>query len=390
MSVKDFDNYERAVECHICNGKFTEADKKVLDHCHVTGKFRGAAHNSCNLNFKLTGKIPVVFHNWRGYDSHFIMQGVAELGERIEVIANNMQKYMSFRVGKQLVFIDSMQFMSSSLDSLVGNLNKDRFLRMQGEWQGKELGMLLKKGVYPYEYMDHWGRFGEKRLPGRSAFYSSLYEEGVNEENYLRAKRVYRRFNCEHLGDYHDLYLKTDVLLLADVFEDFRRVCLGSYKLDPVHYISAPGLSWDAMLKRTGVKLDLLSDVNIYQFIEKGMRGGTSYISHRYARANNKYMSDHDPGKPSSYIMYYDANNLYGWAMSEELPYGKFKWISVDNIVLDNYGNGKEKGLILEVDLEYPSELHKYHSDYPLAPEKMEITEDMLSGCAKGYKKGVW
>ena len=315
------------------------------------------------------------------------MQGVAELGERIEVIANNMQKYMSFRVGKQLVFIDSMQFMSSSLDSLVGNLNKDRFLRMQGEWQGKELEMLLKKGVYPYEYMDHWGRFGEKRLPGRSAFYSSLYEEGVSEENYLRANRVYRRFNCEHLGDYHDLYLKTDVLLLADVFEDFRRVCLGSYKLDPADYISAPGLSWDAMLKRTGVKLDLLSDVNMYQFIEKGMRGGTSYIGHRYARANNKYMSDYDPGKPSSYIMYYDANNLYGWAMSEELPYGKFKWISGDNIDLDNYGKGKEKGLILEVDLEYPSELHKYHSDYPLAPEKMEITEDMLSGYARGIRK---
>ena len=123
--------------------------------------------------------------------------------------------------------------------------------------------------------------------------------------------------------------------------------------MDPAHYISSPGLCWDAMLKRTGVKLDLLSDVNMYQFIEKGMRGGTSYISHRYARANNKYMSDHDPGKPSSYIMYYDANNLYGWAMSEELPYGKFKWISGDNIDLDNYGKGKEKGLILEVDLEY-------------------------------------
>ena len=198
---------------------------------------------------------------------------------------------------------------------------------------------------------------------------------------------MFRRFNCEHLGDYHDLYLKTDVLLLADVFEDFRRACLGSYKLDPAHYISAPGLSWDAMLKRTGVKLDLLSDVNMYQFIEKGMRGGTSYISHRYARANNKYMINHDPGKPSSYIMYYDANNLYGWAMSEELPYGKFKWISGDNIDLDNYGKGKEKGLILEVDLEYPSELHKYHSDYPLAPEKMEITEDMLSGYSKGIRK---
>jgi hypothetical protein len=191
--------------------------------------------------------------------------------------------------------------------------------------------------------MDRWEKFDEKRLPERSAFYSSLYEEEVNEEDYSRARKVFDRFNCNNLGDYHDLYLKTDVLLLADVFEDFRRVCLDNYKLDPAHYISAPGLSWDAMLKWTGVKLDLLSNVDMYQFIEKGMRGGVSYIGHRYAKANNKYMSDYDPSKPSSYIMYYDANNLYGWAMSEELPYGKFKWIGGDKVVLENYGKGKEK-----------------------------------------------
>jgi hypothetical protein len=280
-----------------------------------------------------------------------------------------------------------MQFMSSSLDRFVGNLDRERFLRMQSEWKGRELSMLLKKGVYPYDYMNNWKKFDEKQLPGRSAFYISFNEESVNEANYLRARRVFKRFDCEHLGDYHDLYLKTDVLLLADVFEDFRRVCLENYKLDPAHYILAPGLSWDAMLKRTGVKLDLLSDVNMYQFIEKGMRGGVSYIGHRHAKANNKYMNDYDPDKPDSYIMYYDANNLYGWAMSEELPYGKFRWVSGNNIALDSYGKWKEKGLILEVDLEYPSELHKYHSDYPLAPEKMEITEDMLSGYAKGIKE---
>ena len=320
MCVNDFDTYENEVVCHICDGVFTEADPKVLDHCHVTGKYRGAAHNSCNLNFKLTGKIPVVFHNLRGYDSHFIMQEVNGLDESINVIANNMEKYMSATFGKQLVFIDSMQFMSSSLDKLVSNLEEDKFLQMRKEWQGDEVSILTKKGVYPYEYMYSWEKFDEARLPGRSAFYSSLNEEGVNEENYLRAKEVWQRFGCENLGDYHDLYLKTDVLLLADVFEDFRRVCLENYKLDPAHYISAPGLSWDAMLKRTGVKLDLLSDVDMYQFIEKGMRGGVSYIAHRHAKANNEYMKDYDPDQPSSYIMYYDANNLYGWAMSEELP----------------------------------------------------------------------
>ncbi|CAB4012236.1 uncharacterized transposon-derived [Paramuricea clavata] len=223
MSVNDYTELEGATECHICGGKFSGDDKKVLDHCHVTGKFRGAAHNSCNLNYKLTGKIPVVFHNLRGYDSHFIMQGVAGLGERIEVIANNMQKYMSFRVGKQLVFIDSMQFMSSSLEALVGNLDKSRFKRMQCEWKGQDLEMLLEKGVYPYEYMSDWSKFKEKCLPGKSAFYSSLKEESVSEDDYLRACKMFDKFGCRSLGDYHDLYLKTDVLLLADVFEDFRR-----------------------------------------------------------------------------------------------------------------------------------------------------------------------
>ncbi|CAB4012234.1 Gastrula zinc finger [Paramuricea clavata] len=369
MSVNDYTELEGATECHICGGKFSGDDKKVLDHCHVTGKFRGAAHNSCNLNYKLTGKIPVVFHNLRGYDSHFIMQGVAGLGERIEVIANNMQKYMSFRVGKQLVFIDSMQFMSSSLEALVGNLDKSRFKRMQCEWKGQDLEMLLEKGVYPYEYMSDWSKFKEKCLPGKSAFCSSLKEESVSEDDYVRACKMFDKFGCRSLGDYHDLYLKTDVLLLADVFEDFRRVCLDNYKLDPAHYISAPGLSWDAMLKRTGVKLDLLSNVDMYQFIEKGMRGGVSYIGHRHAQANNKYMSDYDPEKPSSYIMYYDANNLYGWAMSEKLPYGKFRWIDVGELDLSNYGKDREKGLILVVNLDYPSELHGKHNDYPLSPE---------------------
>ncbi|CAB4004930.1 NYNRIN [Paramuricea clavata] len=227
-------------------------------------------------------------------------RGVAELGERIEVIANNMQKYMSFRVSKQLVFIDSMQFMSSSLGDLVENLDNDRFKRMRCEWKGQELEMLLEKGVYPYEHMNCWEKFNEKSLPEKSAFYSSLYEEEVNDDDYLRACKVYEKFNCSNLGDYYDLYLKTDVLLLADVFEDFRRVCLGSYKLDPAHYIFAPGLSWDAMLKRTGIRSDLLSNVDMYQFIEKGMRGGVSYIGHRYAKANNKYMSDYDSSKPSS------------------------------------------------------------------------------------------
>ena len=136
------------------------------------------------------------------------------------------------------------------------------------------------------------------------------------------------------------------------------------------------------MSKMTGVNLDLISDVDMQLFIEKGMREGISYIAHRHARANNKYMrkENYDPEKESGYIMYLDANNLYGWAMSQKLPTGDFRWIpSPEYINLDSYDENSAKGLILEVHLEYPPELHRLHNDYPLAPGKMTVKPEMLS-----------
>ena len=177
------------------------------------------------------------------------------------------------------------------------------------------------------------------------------------------------------MGEYHDLYLKTDVLLLADVFENFRKLCLEYYKLDPCHYFSSPGLAWDAMLKMTGIKLDLITDIDMYLFIEKGLRGGISYISNRYSKANNKYMKDYDPKLDSKYIMYLDADNLYGWAMCQPLPSGNFKFIS-EKQFKKLIAKGKTN-FIVECDLEYPKELHTVHNDYPLAPEKIKITDQI-------------
>ena len=171
------------------------------------------------------------------------------------------------------------------------------------------------------------------------------------------------------MGDYHNLYLKTDVLLLADVFETFLKTCLDHYGLDPCHHFSSPGLSWDAMLKINGIKLDFISDIDMHLFIEKGMRGGISYISQRYSKANNKYMKCYDSTEESKFITYLDANNLYGWAISEYFPYICLSSISENSFV----------GYILEVDLEYPDELHNLYNNYPLAPEKLEITQNMLS-----------
>ena len=131
----------------------------------------------------------------------------------------------------------------------------------------------------------------------------------------------------KNMGDYHDHYLKKDVLLLADVLEKFFDACMKFYGIDPCHYFSSPRLSWDTMLKMTEIESEKMSDIDKYLVIEKGLRGGISYIAKRYAKANNKYMKDYDPKKPSKFITYLDMNNLYGWAMSEYLPYGGFKWL---------------------------------------------------------------
>ena len=190
------------------------------------------------------------------------------------------------------------------------------------------------------------------------------------------------KFDIKTMDEYHDLYLKSDVLLLADVFESFRKTCLQYYKLDPCHYFTSPGLSWDATLKMTNIKLELMTNVDMFQFIEKGMRGGASYIANRYGKATNKYMKNHDKNAQSKYIMYLDANNLYGWAMSEYLPTGNFRWMTdkeISKIDLGKYKTNGKKDLILEVDLEYLRELHDLHNDFPVAPEKAKVSKNMLS-----------
>ena len=399
MTKNDEEEFQKADKCHICNKKYNETDVRVRDHCHITGKYRGSAHQDCNLNFQISDKIPVIFHNLRGYDSHFIMQEIGAIvkkytykdkkGEEkqmnINAIPNNMEKYMAFMLGNHLTFIDSFQFMSSSLDKLVSNLPKESLKYTSKRFEGKKLDLIAQKGVYPYDYMDSFDKFDEK-LPTKEQFYSILNDEHISDKDYEHAQNVWKTFSILNMGDYHNLYLRSDILLLADVFENFRKTCLEYYKLDPCHYFTSPGLSWDAMLKMTNIKLELMTDVDMFQFIEKGLRGGISYIANRYGKANNKYMKEYDEKAPSKYIMYLDANNLYGWAMSQYLPTGGFKWLTekqINNLNLAKYQEDSNKGLILEVDLEYPRELHCLHNDYPVAAEKVKVTENMLSEYSK-------
>ena len=169
---------------------------------------------------------------------------------------------------------------------------------------------MSQKGVYPYDFMNGFEKFDQMELPTKDQFYSILNNQHIMNNEYNHAKEVWKVFNIKTMGEYHGLYLKSDVLLLADVFENFRKTCLQYYKLDPCHYFMSLGLSWDAMLKMTNIKLELMTDVDMFQFIEKGMHGGVSSIANRYSKANNKYMKEYDEKAPSKYIMYLNAITL--------------------------------------------------------------------------------
>ena len=209
-------------------------------------------------------------------------------------------------------------------------------------------------------------------------FYSGLSDEGITDDDYKHAQQVWDTFDCTMLGDYHDLYLRTDVLLLADVFENFRRTAMATYGLDPAWYYTLPGYSWDCLLKCTNIELEQITEPDMYLFVEKGLRGGISMVSHRHAIANNPQMENYDPEQPTSFLMYLDANNLYGWAMSQPMPIGGFQWVDYSEQILQTPVDA-DHGYTLEVDLEYPASLHAEHNDYPLAPEKLKVEKHWMS-----------
>ena len=384
--------FEEATVCHICESPLYK--DRVKDHCHLTGRYRGAAHNKCNLEYKIPKFYPVFFHNLSGYDTHMFIKDLAETRGGIKCIAKTEENYISFtktivvgsyqkwdkeisnyreiRVTREIRFVDSYKFMASSLEKLANNLSNYPIL--QKHFKGPQLELVKRKGVYPYDYMDSFEKLSETSLPPIECWYSRLNDSNISESDFTHAKKVWDTFQMKTMRDYHDLYLKTDVLLLADVFERFRDICLIHYELEPAWYFTAPGLAWDACLKMTQVRLELLHDQDMLLMVEKGIRGGVSMISTRYGKANNKYMTkdrdgvEYDPSKPSTYITYLDANNLYGWAMSKKLPTDGFRWMTTSELEYWGYLT-----CIVEVDMEYPMELHDLHNDYPLAPDHLHM-----------------
>ena len=225
--------------------------------------------------------------------------------------------------------------------------------------------------------MNDFGKLKEE-LPSKKTFYSSLTSRKITDKEYEHVLNVWNKFEMKTMKYCHNLYLKCNVLLLADVFEKFRNSSLKNYRLYPSHYLIAPDLSWDAMLKMTKIEFELIPDLDMYVFFEKGKRGGIYNIYNRYSQANNKCLSSYDPKQESKHNTYLDANNLYGYAMPKFNPSSEFKWID-KGLDLNKYSSSSSKGCLLEVDLEYQKELQELHNDYPLAPDKVEIKREILS-----------
>ena len=328
----------------------------------------------------------MIVHGPVNYDSHFIMQELHRYKSScINVIPKSSEHFLTFGIG-DAQFKDSYHFLGASLVTLVSNLHEKGdgyFTNVNHYMPSKELNSLLKcKGVFPYFYLNSVACLSKTSLPGRDSFFNELSLKEISQEEYAFVHRVWSAFSCTTLRDYMEVYLLSDVLLLADVFENFRGNCLESYKLDPPHYFTSVHFTFDAFLQKCNPSLDYFHDVDHYLFCKASLHGGLSMVTQRYSVANNKHVEGYNPTQVSKYLLYLDANNLYGWAMSQTLPCGGFEWMSPKELHLKNIMSiPKEgpKGCFVQVTLEYPQNLHNEHTDYPLAPVRMRVSySDLL------------
>ena len=441
MSNNDIDDFNTRRCCYICCRQFFKETDKYKDHDHVTGKYLGAACNACNLKrVQKNMELPLIFHNAKGYDLHHIIKEITkkEYGCTFNGIAQNSEKIMSFTIMKKNVLInggassivksmcdikiiDSLLFLLKSLESLTGILKKrhpkdlDRafpilfkVMRKQG-FTDQQIVASLNKNIYPYLWLDSFDKFNLpfselERLVRENRY--ECFSDNVDEtykSTFEGKKKVFYDVISNFKGyfdtvlDYADLYLMGDVLQLTDIIESARKTFFRTHYLDLIRYYGAPGYSWEAFLFHLKRKSDyrpelfISTEMNMVCFFMQCIRGGCSGIMKRFARANNHFIkANYEEGKPETFIVYLDANNLYGWSMRQNLPYKNFRWLSESELSGLNSGEGyvrmlfddfraKSEGCFFEVKLAYPKELHDAHNLYPLAPEKRCIKENEVS-----------
>lgn len=394
MTEEEKQSHRLATRCHIC--KQPLEDDIVRDHDHISGKYMGAAHNRCNFLRRECKKLVGFAHNFSGYDSHIVMKAVADYQKHgkgltyIDAIPLNTEKFKMLKLNR-CVLLDSLAFLNASLDQLVETLKvSNHNFPIMHQWStridgGEEKMRLLRsKGVYPYEYVtDMEVVTNTTALPPREAFHSRLSGRHITPEEYAFAKKVWREFDCRSLRDYTDLYCKADTYQLAEAVMELRESIFSEFNIDLCHYLSLPMMTKDIMLKYTRVEIEMMSDIDMIQFVKANIRGGLSYVSTRHFDVD---VEREKRGEDVS-LLYVDANNLYGAAMRFAMPVSDYQWLTEDELaafsVDRDVSEDAERGYILEVTLDYPEHLHLDHSAFPLAPEQIEITEKMLSEYAQ-------
>ncbi len=381
-------------KCGFCDELiFSEGNSQyVRHHQHYPPfKFEFYAHPFCNTTAQTSRKLVVLAHNLRGYDSHFLIKACAKksIEHRVEVIGTSSEKFFAVFVGKNLVFIDSLNFFSASLETVAGTMDKKTDFKLSRKYfmsqyhDEAKVELMLRKGVYPYDFFSDLSKYDETQLPPAKDFYDSLGNKEVNPLDYEHAQTVWRELGVRNLREYTELYNISDVLLLLDCFNKLRDVFMKNFGLDPGHFFSLPHLTWECALKETKAKLDYIKDPEMMTFLESAIRGGVaSGLEYRTAKANNPHLPDYDPTKPNSYIMVHDVNNLYGKALCSYLPVNTFKWLTDEQLeeirkdpktVVSNMADEGEKGWFLQVDLVFDKEIHDNLKGLTPVPYKRKV-----------------
>ena len=369
MTQLDEDDFRNNNICRFCD-KYIESDKE-RDHCHLTGNYRGPAHSKCNINVtqKQSNFIPFIFHNFSNYDCHmFFKKLVDKKKDKVDfdIIPKTNEEYISVTYGC-IRFIDSYRFLSSGLDSLVKNLDNDDFIILKKEFPDK-WQYLNKKLAYPYEYFNSIDDY-KKPVNNleKKDFFGKLKNGYPDDKEIQRTKEIIKEFNIKNGEELTQSYLKSDVILLADVFEKFIKISIEEYGINPLYCVSLPDYTWQCGLKYTGINLQTLKDKDMILLLENNIRGGiSSVMGDRYIKSDK-----------NKKILYIDANNLYGHSMSQYLPYDEIKFdnsVELEDIL--NTPDDSDIGYFLEVDLKYPDNIKHKTKNFPFAPVNKKINPD--------------
>ena len=388
IDMTDFSQelFDNAKECYMCG---VETDDLVRSHCHYKEKdnYEGAACQKCNKSKRKPKSVDFFMHNGIKYDSHLIINAIAQYDFDIDissVIPNNSQSLMTYTLMKFFDMKDSFKFQAASLDNLSKSIQDYSIVPKVYKFFGKKVDSkmlkdLKRKAHFPHEYLDNYKKLNDKELPEKKHFYSSLTKSDISNKRYKHSCRMFKNFECSDLGEYSDMYLILDVILLAQIMEEFRASFIEHTKIDPIWYITLQSACWDAMLCMSDIKLGKIDDHRKYCDMMNGIRGGLTQVCQRYCLNTDEVD-----------LLYIDANSLYPTVMSKKLPVNLHDYLDLDGMneeekigIIKSYSMEGDQGCFTCVDVEYPEDLHENHKDLPFLPDRKTVTYNELSEAAR-------